>query len=294
MYNIKHLNDLDALNFIREKKMDIVFDLMGFTSTNRINLLKNKIAPIQVSWLGYCNTLGLEEVNYIFSDKNLDGKGNEKINFYSGIFISFLKKINRWDESKSSYDFGVKEINKNDGELAKNLTQKLFVVNSRMKHDILINSKNTDSWINDFSQSQDEGNIFHEIMEQVNSKKDIQSVVEKFYELGIIDFEGKQEYEKIIFKIIDHAELKKYYNDELVCYNEREIISKKGFVLVPDRLVFLNNKDVVIIDYKTGKENSSHEVQMRKYQALLEEMNLKVVEKILIYVNEKIKISKCK
>ena len=91
-----------------------------------------------------------------------------------------------------------------------------------------------------------------------------------------------------------HDELKKYYDDELVCYNEREIISKKGFVLVPDRLVFLNNKDVVIIDYKTGKEDSSHEVQMRKYQALLEEMNLKVLEKILIYVNEKIKISKCK
>ena len=131
-------------------------------------------------------------------------------------------------------------------------------------------------------------------MEQVNSKKDIRLVVEKFYELGIIDFEDKQGYEKIIFKIIDHPELKKYYDDELVCYNEREIISKKGFVFVPDRLVFLNNKDVVIIDYKTGKENSSHEVQMRKYQALLEEMNLKVLEKILIYVNEKIKISKCK
>ena len=120
-----------------------------------------------------------EKELYIFSDKNLDGKGNEKINFYSGIFISFLKKINLWDELKFTYDFGVKEINKNDGELAKNLTQKLFVVNSRMKHNILINSKNTDSWINDFSQSQDEGNIFHEIMEQVNSKKDIQLVCRK-------------------------------------------------------------------------------------------------------------------
>ena len=95
----------------------------------------------------------------------------------------------------------------------------MICLKHRKKHNILINSKNTDSWINDFSHSQDEGNIFHEIMEQVNSKKDIQSVVEKFYELGIIDFEGKQEYEKIIFKIIDHAELKKYYNDELVCYN---------------------------------------------------------------------------
>ena len=86
-YNVRNLKDIDALNFIREKKMDIVFDLMGFTSTNRINLLKNKIAPIQVSWLGYCNTLGLEEVNYIFSDKNLIFEGEEQ--FYTEKIVKF-------------------------------------------------------------------------------------------------------------------------------------------------------------------------------------------------------------
>ena len=293
------INPKAWINFDNEEKFNLKKSLVNINQDlEKINseLYKNYKWDLEVDHINllYVVLTRAEKELYIFSDKNLDGKGNEKINFYSGIFISFLKKMNLWDESKSTYDFGAKEINKMDVELDKHLIQKLFVVNSRMKHNILINSKNTDSWINDFSHSQDEGNIFHEIMEQVNSKKDIQSVVEKFYELGIIDFEGKREYEKIIFKIIDHAELKKYYNDELVCYNEREIISKKGFVLVPDRLVFLNNKDVVIIDYKTGKENSSHEVQMRKYQALLEEMNLKVVANILIYVNEKIIISKCK
>ena len=37
-FNIRNLNDLEAINFIREKKIDIIFDLMGFTSENRINL----------------------------------------------------------------------------------------------------------------------------------------------------------------------------------------------------------------------------------------------------------------
>ena len=70
----------------------------------------------------------------------------------------------------------------------------------------------------------------------------------------------------------------------------RGIIDRLDMVRIP------RSRDVVlkIVDYKTGKENSSHEVQMRKYQALLEEMNLKVIEKILIYVNETIKISKYK
>ena len=51
--------------------LGISFDLMGFTSDNRISLFKSKIAPIQISWLGYCNTSGLNEMNYIFTDKNL-------------------------------------------------------------------------------------------------------------------------------------------------------------------------------------------------------------------------------
>ena len=89
-------------------------------------------------------------------------------------------------------------------------------------------------------------------------------------------------------------DLKRYYDGDLVCFNEREIISKKGYILVPDRLVFLNDRDVVIIDYKTGKESDSHKIQLNKYKSVIEEMNFKVTEKILIYINEKIKIYKSK
>ena len=70
-YNIFNLSDLDAVNHIRNDNIDIAFDLMGLTSSNRINLFKNRIAPIQISWLGYCNTTGLHEIDYIVSDHNL-------------------------------------------------------------------------------------------------------------------------------------------------------------------------------------------------------------------------------
>ena len=86
-YNIRDLNDLSALKFIREKNLDIIFDLMGFTGEHRISLFKNKIAPIQISWLGYTNTSGLKEMNYIFADKNLIFEKEEK--FYSEKVIKF-------------------------------------------------------------------------------------------------------------------------------------------------------------------------------------------------------------
>ena len=86
-YNIRGFNNLNAIRFLREKKLDIIFDLMGFTSDNRISLFKSKIAPIQISWLGYCNTSGLDEMNYIFTDKNLILDDEEK--FYTEEVIKF-------------------------------------------------------------------------------------------------------------------------------------------------------------------------------------------------------------
>ena len=110
-FNIKKLKDKDAISFIREKKIDIIFDLMGFTSDNRITILKNKIAPIQVSWLGYCNTLGLKEIDYIFADNNLIFQNEEK--YYS-------EKVKRFDNIWNAHEGFNFKRNKTEPPLIKN------------------------------------------------------------------------------------------------------------------------------------------------------------------------------
>ena len=69
--DISKLSDVDALNQIRELNLDIVIDVMGYTSRNRIGLFKNRTAKKQVIWMGYCNTTGLKNMDYIISDQNL-------------------------------------------------------------------------------------------------------------------------------------------------------------------------------------------------------------------------------
>ena len=69
--DISQLSDLDALNKIRKLNLDIMIDVMGYTSRNRIGLFKNRIAKKQVIWMGYCNTTGLKNMDYIISDQNL-------------------------------------------------------------------------------------------------------------------------------------------------------------------------------------------------------------------------------
>ncbi len=88
--NISNLNNIDAVNQVRELKLDILIDLMGYTSTQRIELFKNRMAKNQIIWMGYCNTTGLENMDFIISDPNLIKSDEEK--FYSEKVI-YLPKI---------------------------------------------------------------------------------------------------------------------------------------------------------------------------------------------------------
>ena len=44
---------------------------MGHGPGNRLTIFKNRSAPIQLSWLGYTNTTGLKEMDYIIVDPYL-------------------------------------------------------------------------------------------------------------------------------------------------------------------------------------------------------------------------------
>ena len=76
-YDIVKLNDLEVINLIRDKKINILFDLTGYSTGNRCEIFKNKSAPLQISWCGYCNSSGLEEMDYLIADENLITKEEE-------------------------------------------------------------------------------------------------------------------------------------------------------------------------------------------------------------------------
>mgnify|MGYP002001854758 CR=1 FL=1 len=76
--NVGKLNDLEAFNIIRQHNLDVMIDIMGYTSRNRIEFYKNRIAKKQVLWMGYCNTSGLKNMDFIITDPNLVLKNEEK------------------------------------------------------------------------------------------------------------------------------------------------------------------------------------------------------------------------
>ncbi|HYQ72844.1 MAG TPA: tetratricopeptide repeat protein [Gammaproteobacteria bacterium] len=68
----RRLTDQQLAELIRTDKIDILVDLAGHTANNRLLLFASKPAPVQVTYLGYPNTTGLEEIDYRFTDSIAD------------------------------------------------------------------------------------------------------------------------------------------------------------------------------------------------------------------------------
>jgi protein O-GlcNAc transferase len=61
----------DAAHTIHQDNLDVLVDLAGYTLGCRSEILALRPAPIQVSWLGYLNTMGADYIDYIIADKQV-------------------------------------------------------------------------------------------------------------------------------------------------------------------------------------------------------------------------------
>jgi predicted O-linked N-acetylglucosamine transferase (SPINDLY family) len=76
--NITGLSDERVAEMIRADKIDILVDLSGHTSGPRLLVLARKPAPVQVSYLGYPNTTGMDAIDYALTDAHIDPPGESE------------------------------------------------------------------------------------------------------------------------------------------------------------------------------------------------------------------------
>ncbi len=62
---VDSLSDSELANIIAEDKIDILFDLSGHTAYNRLPVFALRPAPVQITWIGYPGTTGLDQMDYI-------------------------------------------------------------------------------------------------------------------------------------------------------------------------------------------------------------------------------------
>jgi predicted O-linked N-acetylglucosamine transferase (SPINDLY family) len=76
-----HWRDITSLDLaafraqVREDRIDILVDMKGYTAHSRPEIFALRPAPVQVSWLGYPATTGLQSMDYRLTDARVDPPG---------------------------------------------------------------------------------------------------------------------------------------------------------------------------------------------------------------------------
>ena len=77
--DITALSDREAAEQIRKDKIDIAIDLAGYCKNTRLGALAYRPAPVQMTWLGYPNTTGMQAIDYRIVDEFTDPSGQSEV-----------------------------------------------------------------------------------------------------------------------------------------------------------------------------------------------------------------------
>ena len=111
-FNFSKLKNEEIVLKLQEQRIEILVDTGGLFHADRIEIFNTRVAPIQISWVGYLNTVGFSTIDYLVSDENLIKKNEEK--FYSEKIIKMPKIWNSHSGFKFERKFEEAPINKNN------------------------------------------------------------------------------------------------------------------------------------------------------------------------------------
>ncbi|MCP4976482.1 MAG: UvrD-helicase domain-containing protein [Maribacter sp.] len=230
-----------------------------------------------------------ERALYIITQKDSASFKSDRKTHYSDVFIYYLKEKGLWNDSNLIYTFGALNPNnsiRNDKVFEKDIP---YEYTNKGSPNFSIMTKAGILWDTEQEAALSKGNLIHHIMGLIDTKDDIDPVFIDLEQKGLINTSEVDGLKAKIVQVVDHNNLKKYFSKEVVIKNEKEIITGKGEILRPDRIVIDGNR-ATLIDYKTGKKNNAYIKQLNSYAHALETMGYEIENKIITYINNDIKI----
>ncbi|MGZ9734572.1 UvrD-helicase domain-containing protein [Flavobacterium sp. GNP002] len=231
-----------------------------------------------------------EEQLYVISNMNLSSKGELPKNNMCSFFINYLDNKVGFDENQLEYEFGNSmklSVGKEHVDTSKTIPLVTEILNPK---NIKIAQREALMWGTHQQEAIEYGNVIHEILSFVKTKNDVDLAITKSIESGLITFGQKETVFNTIQEIVNHSELEICFAEGNDVLNEQTIIQKEGATIKPDRMVLTKNKEVLLLDYKTGTHNVKYQQQLENYQTAIELMGYKVIKKALIYIGKEIDV----
>lgn len=76
---VDELSDRELVHKIQDHKIDILLELNGMTAHSRMGALNQRAAPVQIEWLGFPFTTGMENMDYMLLDSYLTPDNEETL-----------------------------------------------------------------------------------------------------------------------------------------------------------------------------------------------------------------------
>ncbi|WP_420186743.1 UvrD-helicase domain-containing protein [Bacteroides pyogenes] len=133
------------------------------------------------------------------------------------------------------------------------------------------------------------GRMLHTLFSAIATAEDIDGAIDRLVFEGVISSrEKEEEIREVARKAFALPEIQEWYSGGWRLFNECAIIYKERGVLQtrrPDR-VMMKDGQVVVVDFKFGKQNPKYNKQVKEYMRLLARMNYKNITGYLWYVDE--------
>lgn len=138
----------------------------------------------------------------------------------------------------------------------------------------------------DIEDAKEQGLVIHWLLSKIKTKNEVDAALQSAILEGLINENEQVSIKEKIVKLIEHPTLSAYFEPEVLCKIEMEIVTKEGELLRPDRIVIFKH-ETILVDYKTGKENNTkYFKQLLKYERALLDMGYNNIKKLLVYVDE--------
>jgi ATP-dependent exoDNAse (exonuclease V) beta subunit len=193
----------------------------------------------------------------------------------------FISDIPAFIQEKDSVDYYVLQQANQFRKFAdsdNSLQMKSFVLETQIRNEVDFRIQSSKEDLYTSAQSKRErGDRVHQILSKI---KDYEYYTQnKLHLFQQLDDETRD----LLEGCMSNEDIISYFESDELLFAERDILCPDGTIIRPDRVI-KKQEDVIIIDFKTGKEEEKHKSQLENYKKYLIDLGYQSVKAVLIYI----------